>query len=477
MYYEPGMPTGKSSSLSTVPPDRIQQVVDAMPGLFYVFDAEGRLTWWNQNLEKVLGYPAEELEGRHVLDFIHPDDREQVAHRIGLMFADGKTRTAEYRLLLADGSTIPFAGNGALCEIGGEPHMVGLTIDVSTLRETEDQLEERIAEIEELRRRLELENTYLRAEVELAHHHGDIVGDSPAIRAVLAQVEQVAATESTVLLLGETGTGKELVAQRLHELSPRSGRAMVKVNCAALPSTLMEAELFGREKGAYTGAVSREPGRFEVADGSTLFLDEVAELALELQSKLLRVLQDGQFERVGSSRTHTVDVRIITATNQDLAQAVRDGRFRRDLYYRLNVYPIQVPLLRERRGDIPLLVWAFVEQLGRDMGVTIDTISQRTMERLQNHPWPGNVRELRNVVERSMIGSRGRALTLALPEAEESVGDESLTLDEVQCRHIRKILDLTGGKISGKGGAAEILGLKPTTLRSRMERLNIDSRE
>jgi transcriptional regulator with GAF, ATPase, and Fis domain len=291
---------------------------------------------------------------------------------------------------------------------------------------------------------------------------------------VLAQVEQVATTESTVLLVGETGTGKELIAQRIHELSPRSGRIMVKVNCAALPSTLMESELFGREKGAYTGAVARELGRFEIADGSTLFLDEVGELPLELQSKLLRVLQDGQFERVGSSRTHTVDVRIIAATNQDLAAAVREGRFRRDLYYRLNVFPIRVPPLRERREDIPLLVWSFVEAIGREMGVTIDTITQGAMERLQNHPWPGNVRELRNVVERSMIVSRGRTLDLALPEADESVGGETLTLDELQRRHIRKVLDLTRGKISGRGGAAEILGLKPTTLRSRMERLGMD---
>jgi len=456
--------------------DRIQQVVNAMPGLFYIFDAGGRLTWWNRRFEEVLGYGADELQGRQVLDFIHPDDHEHVAHQIGLLYEDGQARTAEYRLLLKDGSTISYAGNGALCEIDGQQHMVGLTIDVSTLRETEHQLEQRIAEVEELQRRLELENTYLRAEVELAHHHGDIVGDSPGIRSVLAQVEQVASRESTVLLLGDTGTGKELIAQRLHELSPRSGRPMVKVNCAALPATLMEAELFGREKGAYTGAVSREPGRFEVADGSTLFLDEVGELPLELQSKLLRVLQDGQFERVGSSRTRSVDVRIVAATNQNLAEAVRDGRFRQDLYYRLNVFPIQVPPLRDRREDVPLLVWAFVEELGHEMGVTIETISQRAMERLQQHPWPGNVRELRNVIERSMIVSRGRTLTLSLPEADEFVGGGALTLDEVQRRHIRKVLDLTGGKISGAGGAADILGLKPTTLRSRMQRLELDPR-
>jgi formate hydrogenlyase transcriptional activator len=455
---------------------RLQELVDAMPGLFYTFDAEGRLTWWNRKVETVLGYSPEELYGRHVLDFIHPDDHAHVAGQVGLVYEDGQTRTAEYRMLLKDGSTIPFAGNGALCDIAGQPHMVGLTIDVSTLRETERQLAQRLAEIDELRRQLELENTYLRDE-HLAHHHGDVIGDSPALRKVLAQVEQVAGAESTVLLLGETGTGKELIAQRLHELSPRSHRAMVKVNCAALPPTLMESELFGREKGAYTGAVSREAGRFEIADGSTLFLDEVGELPLELQSKLLRVLQEGQYERVGSSRPRTADVRIIAATNRDLAEAVREGRFRKDLYYRLNVFPIRVPALRERREDIPLLVWSFVEQIGHDMGITIDTISQRAMDRLQNHPWPGNVRELRNVVERSMIVSRGRTLTLALPEADESVGGEALSLDEVQRSHIRKVLELVGGKISGAGGAAEVLGLKPNTLRSRMEKLGLDVRK
>jgi len=455
--------------------DRTQLIVDAMPGLFYVFDADGRLTWWNRIVEKVLGYSSEELEGRHVLDFIHPDDREHVAQRVGLVFTSGKPQTAEYRMLLKDGSTIPHAGTGAPCNIEGRPHMVGLAIDVSTLRETERQLAQRLAEIDELRRQLELENTYLRAEHQ-AHHQGDIVGESPAIRSVLAKVGQVASRGSTVLLLGETGSGKELIAQRLHELSPRSGRAMVMVNCAALPPTLMEAELFGREKGAYTGAVSRELGRFELADGSTLFLDEVGELPLELQSKLLRVLQDGQFERVGSARPRTVDVRIIAATNQDLAKAVREGRFRQDLFYRLNVFPIQVPPLRERREDIPLLVWAFVDRIGREMGVTIDTISQRSMDRLQGYPWPGNVRELRNVVERSMIVSQGRTLTLTPPEAGESVSDEALALDEVQRRHISKVLGLTGGKVSGPGGAAELLGLKPTTLRSRMERLGMDPR-
>ena len=454
---------------------RMQHIVDAMPGIFYIFDAEGRLRYWNRTVETLIGYSAEELAGKHILDFIHPDDRDQVARETGRVFTEGTGR-AEYRLLLKDGRTVPHIGNGARCRLDGEDHLVGLAVDVSALRETERQLEERIAEVNELRRRLELENLYLREEVKLVHRHGDINGDSPAIRAVLAQVEKVATTEASVLLLGETGTGKELLAQRIHDLSPRSGRPLIKVNCAALPPTLMESELFGREKGAYTGAVSREAGRFELADGSTLFLDEVGELSLDLQTKLLRVLQEGEYERVGSSRTRKVDVRIVAATNRDLAEAVREGDFRKDLFYRLNVFPIQVPPLRERREDIPLLVWAFVEELGRSTGRTIDRISQGAMERLQGYAWPGNVRELRNVVERSMILSHGGTLQIALPAAGESVSDQELTLDEVQRRHIRRVLEMTSGRISGPGGAAELLGLKPTTLRSRMERLGLNPR-
>ena len=454
---------------------RFQQFFDAMPGLFYIFDTEGRLRYWNRNVETLIGYSAEELAGKPVLEFIHPDDHAHAAQVVEQVFSEGTGR-AEYRLVLKDGRTIPHIGNGARCHFDGREWLVGLAVDVTTLRETQRQLQERVDEVEELRRRLELENLYLKEEVKLIHRHGDIVGDSPPIRAVLAQVEKVAGTGASVLLLGETGTGKELVAQRLHDLSPRSARSMIKVNCAALPPTLMESELFGREKGAYTGAVTREVGRFELADGSTLFLDEVGELSFELQGKLLRALQSGEFERVGSPRTRKVDVRVVAATNRDLTGEVREGRFRKDLFYRLNVFPIQVPALRDRREDVPLLVWAFVEELARGTGSTIEKIPQRVMEQLRQYDWPGNVRELRNVVERSMILSHGGTLQLALPEAGESVSDEAQTLDEVQRRHIRRVLAACGGRISGAGGAAERLGLKPTTLRSRMERLGLDPR-
>jgi len=451
---------------------RIQQILDAMPGLFYIFDSDGRLRYWNRKLETFTGYTSEELAGKHILDFIHPDDRSHVAEALGDVLSRG-TGYAEYQLLLKDGRTVPHIGNGARCHFEGRDWAVGLAVDVSTLRDTQRQLQERVAEVEELRRRLELENLYLREEVKLVHQHGDIVGESPAIRAVLAQVERVAGTGASVLLLGETGTGKELIAQRIHDLSSRRARSMIHVNCAALPPTLMESEIFGREKGAYTGALTREVGRFELADGTTLFLDEVGELSLDLQAKLLRALESGEFERVGSSRTRKVDVRVVAATNRDLAAEVREGRFRKDLFYRLNVFPIRVPALRERREDVPLLVWAFVEELARSTGTNIERVPQRAMERLQQYDWPGNVRELRNVVERSMILSHGGALQPALPEAGESMVEETHTLDEVQRRHIRRIVDACGGRISGPGGAAERLGMKPTTLRSRMERLGL----
>jgi formate hydrogenlyase transcriptional activator len=341
-------------------------------------------------------------------------------------------------------------------------------------KQSEQRLRQSYAEVERLKHQLELENAYLKREHSLQHGSGRIVGESPVILEILGLVEQVAPNTATVLIEGETGTGKELVAQRIHELSPRRDKPMVKVNCAALPSTLVESELFGREKGAYTGAVSREPGRFEVADGSTIFLDEIAELPLELQAKLLRVLEEGQFERVGSSRTQRTDVRVITATNRDLKAEVDAGRFRRDLFFRIAVFPIRVPPLRERRGDIPLLVWSIVEEFSTDMHRSVQSIRRQDMERLQRYDWPGNVRELRNVVERAMILCTGSTLRIEPPAGPPPEDGALLSMDEVQRRHIVKVLETAGGRIRGPGGAAELLGLKPTTLRSRMQRLGLD---
>jgi formate hydrogenlyase transcriptional activator len=335
------------------------------------------------------------------------------------------------------------------------------------------ELEKRLREIEELKQRLENENIYLHEEVKLLADHTEIVGQSLAMKKVLSQAEQVARTDSTVLIQGETGTGKELLARAIHRLSSRKDRPLVTVNCASLPPTLIESELFGREKGAYTGAMTKMIGRFEVADGSTLFLDEIGEIPLELQGKLLRVLEEGSFERLGSTNTLHVNVRIIAATNRDLGEEVKAGRFRKDLYYRLNVFPIAIPPLRERPEDIPLLVWAFVEKAQKRIGKEIETISKKTMEALQSYSWPGNVRELNNVIEHAMILSKDKNLPVHLPMPGSLETDATQDLQDMERRHILAVLEKTGWRLSGDGGAAEALGLKRTTLRAKMKKLGI----
>ena len=338
----------------------------------------------------------------------------------------------------------------------------------------ESELAAALAEITCLKERLEAENAYLREAVH-PRPGGVQASRSPRFNRVLEEIAQVAPTPTTVLLLGETGTGKEVLADAIHGLSGLRHRPMVKVNCAALPASLIEAELFGREKGAYTGALARQMGRFELADGGTLFLDEIGELPLELQTKLLRVLQDGRFERVGGTRTLQVKVRLISATNRDLASAVAAGAFREDLYYRLNVFPIEVPPLRERQEDIPLLAWELVRALSESMGKPIDHIAEDAMAALLAYPWPGNVRELRNVIERAMILARGRTLHIALGRTPAAApAKASADTREVAARaQILQVLEQARWRIRGPGGAAERLGVKPTTLESRMKRLGL----
>ena len=340
----------------------------------------------------------------------------------------------------------------------------------------------RIDEIRGLRDRLQEENVSLREEVQSRHDFDEIVGQSLAIRQVLARVSQVAPTDAAVLLLGETGTGKELLARALHQRSPRSGRAFVRVNCAAIPATLIESELFGHEKGAFTGAVAARAGRFEAAHGGTLFLDEIGELGIDVQAKLLRVLQDGTFERVGSTRTIHADVRIVAATNRDLERAMSEGRFREDLFYRLNVFPIQLPPLRERREDIPLLVWSIINRRQGELGRHIDDVPRRVMRALESYEWPGNVRELENVIERALILAAGPTLHVdefsgdsgVVRTAERSVSSSPLrTLDDVDREHIRVVLERCGWRVNGEGNAAAVLGLHPNTLRFRMKKLGI----
>lgn len=340
---------------------------------------------------------------------------------------------------------------------------------------SEQQLKAAMAEVGRLNDRLEHENEYLRQAVRGRLAQG-LSTNSPRFRAVIDEAAQVSPTNATVLLLGETGSGKEVLAQSIHDASARKERPMVKVNCAALPAALIESELFGREKGAFTGALARQAGRFEIADGSTIFLDEIGELPLELQPKLLRVLQEGEFERLGGSRTIKVDVRVIAATNRDLAQAVRDGRFREDLFYRLDVFPIELPPLRERPEDIPLLSWVFVKEFSNSMGKPIEKISHDSLALLTAYPWPGNVRELRNVIERAMILAQGPVLQVKLghrPLQPEAARPDEGTLDQAERAHIVRTLDRCGWRIRGVDGAADRLGMKPTTLESRMSRLGI----
>ena len=344
---------------------------------------------------------------------------------------------------------------------------------------SEAALQTALSENETLRQQLEAENLYLREEVEEAGDFGEIVGQSAAIRAALQKAEQVANTDAPVLLMGETGTGKELVARAIHGRSRRAQRALIAVNCAALPASLVESELFGHERGAFTGAIAAKPGRFELADGGTLFLDEIGELDLAVQAKLLRVLQDGEVQRLGATRPRNVAVRLVAATNRDLRVAMQEGRFRPDLFYRLSVFPIQLPALRERREDIPLLVWYFIQLRQRELGRSVERVPRAAMEALCAYDWPGNVRELQNVVDRALILSPGpvlrleEALGLKAAADNERASTPSEAFRDVERAHLVQVLERCQWTVEGPGQAADRLGLKPSTLRDRMKKLGL----
>ena len=344
---------------------------------------------------------------------------------------------------------------------------------VLAYRHSGDALRQALAEVERLSEKLRADSVHLRSEADSTLAISGVVGQSSAIRRVQEQVRQVAESDATVLLLGETGSGKELFASQIHELSRRRGRPMVRVNCAAIPTTLIESELFGRERGAYTGALSRQIGRFELADKSTIFLDEIGDLLPDIQVKLLRVLEEKQIERLGSSKATKIDTRIITATHRDLEKRMETDTFREDLYYRLNVFPIRVPPLRERTEDIPLLVWRFVEDFSKALGKRVESITKDNMGALQRYAWPGNVRELRNMVERAVIVADTPRLTIALPQCSAAATRRSVRLADVEREHIKSVLDSTGWRVRGAAGAAERLGFKATTLETRMAKLGL----
>ena len=423
-------------------------------------------------------------EQREVVSFARPEDLpaeaatdkqnlEKVGIRSGLYIPIAALRSTEYSL------GITSAGNDRTCPDEYVPRLRLLgELFVNALERSlgERLLRERLEEIERLKLQLEKENIYLREEIKADQGFQRIVGSSDGLQYVSFRVRQVAPTDATVLILGETGTGKGMVAHAIHELSARKDRPMITVNCAALPANLIESELFGREKGAFTGAHAKQVGRFEVANGGTIFLDEIGEMPLELQAKLLRGLQEGDFERLGSPRTIRVDVRVIASTARDLKAEIRNNRFREDLFYRLNVFPISMPPLRTRRDDIPQLVRHFVDKYARKMGRQIKTVPKDVMKSLQEYSWPGNVRELEHVVERAMITSTGPVLQLADRLEGEAVETKEEPLKELAAMerdHILKVLQKTRWKIDGEGGAAALLKLNPSTLRFRLKKLGI----
>jgi formate hydrogenlyase transcriptional activator len=447
---------------------RFQTIADQAPVMMWISGPDKRARWFNRQWLEFVGHSLEEEVHSGRTANVHPEDLAAAVETYETSFDGRRPFSSEYRLRRRDGEWRWVLDNGAPNFADGEfAGYVGTCLDITEQKTA-------LQEVVRLRDELDLENVTLKREVKERCGFDTIVGESEAIRSVLADVERVAATDATVLLLGETGTGKELFAMRIHELSARRGRTMVRVNCAAIPTTLIESELFGRERGAFTGALARQVGRFELADHSTIFLDEIGDLPLEVQVKLLRVLEERQIERLGSPRPIRVDTRIIAATHRDLEKRVPEGTFREDLFYRLNVFPIHIPPLRERVEDIPLLVWRFVVDISKSLGKRMETIPQQNMQALLQYPWPGNARELRNVVERSMILAKGPRLTIAVPTSTpERTSGRSSKLIDVEKEHIRNILETTTWRIRGTGGAAERLGLPPTTLETRIAKLGL----
>jgi chemotaxis protein methyltransferase CheR len=435
--------------------------------------------FYSDRFREILGYSLEEFAGTidSFRSRLHPEDAEAIWSAIQSHLQERVPYRVEYRLRKKSGQYLWFLARGqAIWNTEGQAiRMSGSIQDITERKQAELNLQVALSEIKELKEKLEVERAYLQEEIKLEYNYENIIGQSDGLNYVLYKVEQIAPGDTTVLVLGETGTGKELVARAIHGLSPRKDRALVKVNCATLPSNLIESELFGHEKGAFTGAHARQLGRFEVADGATLFLDEIGELPLELQPKLLRVIQDGEFERLGSSGTIKVDVRVIAATNRNLEEEVRRGRFREDLWYRLSIFPITVPPLRERMEDIALLADFFVDKITKRLGKSIESIPMSVMNTLQDYQWPGNVRELENVLERAVINSSGPKLHLVdeLKKPHKDVTTTQKTLEAVERDHIVRVLEQTNWKVSGQNGAAEILGLNRSTLRARIRKLGI----
>ncbi len=473
---------------------RYFDLYDLAPVGYFTISEKGLILEANLTAATMLGVTIVDLVKQPIYRLILKEDQDiYYLHRKRLL-ETGVPQTWELRLIKKDGTslwvrmeatTVQNANGASVYRVVMSNIAEHKKMDVA-LQDAHTKLEQRVeertaelraalSEIEAMKDLLEAENIYFRHESKMKHRFEHILGQSDGLKYVLYRAEQVAPTNTTVLILGETGTGKELIAAAIHNMSPRKNRPLINVNCAALPGNLLESELFGREKGAFTGADSRQVGRFEIAHGSTICLDEIGELPLDVQAKLLRVIQHNQFERLGSSQTIKVDVRIMATTNRNLEDEIRKGRFRQDLYYRLNVFPITVPPLRQRKDDIPLMVQVFIERSSRKLGKQITSIQKETLKALQDYPWPGNVRELESIIERAVILCPGPVLQLAdkLEISSHPSTSAMRTLEETERNQILKILSETRWHIEGKDGAAEILGLHPSTLRSRMNKLGI----
>ena len=462
---------------------KLRTTIDTIPA--YVFSAlpDGSFDFISQSLFDLTGFSPEEVYGWDWTAAVHPEDRDRAVEKWRESLATGEPRENEHRIRQANGEYRWFlARNAALRdEKGNIVRWYGVLVDIENQKRTESRLLQALDEIQKLQEQLSKENIVLREEVDRISMFEEIVGASPALKAVLARIDKVAPTDSIVFITGETGTGKELVARAIHKRSPRASRAFVSVNCAAIPAPLIASELFGHEKGAFTGAHQRRLGRFELAEGGTIFLDEIGELPMETQIALLRVLQDQKFERLGGNQPIRANARVITATNRDLQSAMVNGSFRSDLFYRLNVFPIEIPPLRERQEDIPILVEYFIHRYASKLGKKIRSASRKTLDLLQSYSWPGNIRELQNVIERSIIVCDTEKFSVdehwLVRESRQAqpAGQPLSDLLVMQTKEmIEAALAESGGRVSGPSGAAAKLGMPPSTLESKIKSLKIN---
>ncbi|MBU2511517.1 sigma 54-interacting transcriptional regulator [bacterium] len=455
-----------------------ESIIEALPGMFWLNDEDGKCIRWNKNVEAVYGYTPDEIRRLDAIKDITTLESLPALVAATKNALKGGSGYCEYESKTKFGKKIAFAGDSRLVTINGKKYLACVELDITKRKETEEKLRAALNEIKQLKDITDAENVYLMDEINSESSSDFIVGRSSKLNQMLHIAKKVAPTPTTVLIQGETGTGKGLLANYIHGKSPRNNRPLIKLNCANLPATLIESILFGHEKGAFTNADSLKIGRFELANNSTIFLDEIAELPLELQSKLLRVIEEGEFERLGGTKTISVDVRIIAATNRNLEEEVKAGNFRQDLLFRLNVYPITTPRLQERKSDIPLLTQFFINKFNKSIGKSVTEIPNQVMEQFNSYSWPGNIRELQNVIERAIINSTGKTLKLSnfsvIPEmTNTTTNTRCKSLQQVEYEHIINMLEQADWIIEGEKGAAKSLGLNPSTLRGRMRKLGI----